>query len=71
MPKLIKGARKLSTKSLVNRILVIDDEKYFTFSNCKISRNDGYYTASKKTTPYDVKFKKRKLDPKVFAWIAI
>ena len=43
---IIKGARKLSTKSLVDNILVIDEEKYFTHRNSEISGNDGYYTDS-------------------------
>ena len=59
LPKIIKGARKLTTKSLVEKTLVIDDEKYFTLSNSEISGNDGYYTDNKQTTPYDVKFKNK------------
>ena len=48
LPLIIKGARKLSTKSLVDKILVIDEEQYFNLSNSEISGNDGYYTDNKR-----------------------
>ena len=59
-------------KILVDKTLVIDDEKYFTLSNSEISGNDGYYTDNKQTAPNDVKYKKnRKFEPNVLVWIAI
>ena len=72
LPKIIKCARKLQTKSLVEKTLDIDDEKYFTLNNSEMSGNDGFYTDNKQTAPDDVKYKKRrKYEPKVFVWIAI
>ena len=50
LPKIIKGPWKLSTKFLVDKILVIDDEKYFTLSNSEISGYYGSYTDNKQTT---------------------
>ena len=40
LPKIIKSARKVSIKPLVDKTLAIDDEKYFTLSNSEISGND-------------------------------
>ena len=72
LPKIIKGARKLSNKSLVDKSLVFDDENYFTLSNIEISGNGGYYTDYKQATSDYVKFKKkRKFESNVLAWVAI
>ena len=62
--------RVVIKKYLVNKTLVIDNEKYFTLSNSKISGTEGYHTDNKQTTPGDVKFKKkRKYEPKVLVWL--
>ena len=60
IPEKIKDVRKLSIKSLIDKILVIDNEN--SLSNNEISGDDGYYADSKQKTLDDVKFKhKRKI----------
>lgn len=69
--------RKLSRK-LVNQLykqksaIVIDDEKYFTFSCDEMPGNTGYYTDNKETVPDYVRFKgKEKYPTKILVWLAI
>ena len=70
-------AQKLSRK-LVNHLygqkasVIIDDEKYFEFSNDNLPSNVGFYTNNKETCPDDVKYKGvKKFPPKILVWVAI
>jgi hypothetical protein len=40
--------------------MVMDDEKYFCFTNTNMSGNDGYYTDDKCSVPNSVRFKQIK-----------
>jgi transposase len=52
--------------------IIIDDEKYFTFSGDNMPGNAGFYSGNKRDTPPDVKFKcKEKFAPKVMVWLAL
>lgn len=68
-----KKCRLLRRKYLSeNPSIVMDDEKYFTFTNDNMPGNDGYYTANKKCVPEDVKFKcKLKFEKKILVWVVI
>ena len=70
-------AKKLSRK-LVNElykqgnVIIMDDEKYFTFSCHDMPQNSGFYTDDIKSTPNNVKYKgKAKFPKKILVWIAI
>ena len=70
-------SKKLSRK-LVNLLyknkymVVIDDEKYFTFSGENYPGNDNYYTSDKEKCPDNVRFKGiDKYPKKVMVWIAM
>ena len=39
--------------------IIVDDEKYFTFSGEETSSNAGFYSSNKENTPDDVKFKSK------------
>jgi transposase len=50
--------------------LVMDDEKYFSFTG-DIASNRSYYTTDPSTTPSHIKFKRRmKFAPKLLVWMA-
>lgn len=52
--------------------IVMDDEKYFTFSNSTLSGNAGFYTDNINNAPAEVRFaSKQKFEPKVLVWVAI
>ena len=52
--------------------VVMDDEKYFVFTNHSVPTNRSYYTSNKAATSSDVKFKQlRKYELKILVWIAI
>ena len=40
-----------------NKSIVMDDEKYFTFTHNNMPRNDGFYTRNKENVPDNIKFK--------------
>jgi hypothetical protein len=40
--------------------MVMDDEKYFCFTNTNMSGNDGYYTDDKCSVPNSVRFNQMK-----------
>jgi len=70
-------ARKLSRK-LVNHlysqdyVVIMDDEKYFTFTNDSMPQNSGFYTDNARSCPNNVKYKgKNKFPKKILVWIAI
>ena len=57
---------------MVDKILVIDKEKYFTLSYSEITGNDGYYTDNKQLKADDVIYKKkREFEHKVLVLITI
>lgn len=52
--------------------LIIDDEKYFTFSGHNMPGNAGYYSNDKSNCPDEVRFAgKEKFPTKILVWIAI
>lgn len=52
--------------------IIVDDEKYFTFSGDDMPGNAGFYTSDKENTPSDVKYKyKQKFAPKILVWLAL
>ena len=54
------------------KIIVIDDEKYFTFSGDNMPRNAGFYSCNKQTSAQDIRFKcKGKFAPKVLVWLSL
>jgi hypothetical protein len=73
----LEKSKKLSRK-LVNKlyaedlIVIMDDEKYFGFSNDDIPGNSGFYTGNIEECPDSVKYKgKSKYPKKILVWIAI
>lgn len=72
-----KIARKRSRKLVnllyrENPLIIMDDEKYFTFTNDNLPANARYYTMDKDTCPDNVRFKGQDKYPvKVLVWIAI
>ena len=76
-PKQQRRAEKLSGK-LANNLyrssveVIMDDEKYFTFSGHNQPANAGYYSNDKSKCPDNVRFAgKEKFPTKVLVWIAI
>lgn len=70
IPKCCNALRLKHFKN--NKTIILDDESYFTFSNHKMSGNDGFYTDNIEETPDNVKYAgKSKFEPKVLMWIAI
>lgn len=65
--------RKLRRKFLDKKTAILmDDEKYFTFTNDNMPGNDGFYTNDKNDVPESVKFKcKLKFEKKVLVWATI
>ena len=66
-------ARRLERYFLVgNPAVVMNDEKYFTFTDAEDPSIDGYYTSYRSLCPTDVKYKpKTKFPKKVLVWLAI
>lgn len=69
---------KKRCRSLVNFLyatksaVVIDDEKYFTFSCDDLPGNSGFYTDNIEECPDEVRFKKQEKFPtKILVWIAM
>lgn len=55
-----------------DRVIIIDDEKYFTLSNSEIKGNDGFYTDHVEECPDNVRYKeKAKFADKILVWCAI
>lgn len=73
LEKIPKCCRALRLKHFKGKkVIVLDDEKYFTFSNSCMSGNDGFYTSCIADTPNDVKYKGiAKFEPKIMVWCAI
>ena len=54
------------------KFIVIDDEKYFTFSGDSMPENAKFYSCNKQTSPLNVRFKcKGKFAPKVLLWLVL
>ncbi|CAF4403061.1 unnamed protein product [Didymodactylos carnosus] len=52
--------------------IIVDDEKYFTFSGDDMLENAGFYASDKENTPPDVRYKcKQKFAPKILVWLAL
>lgn len=68
-----KCCRALRVKhSIRDKFIIMDDEKYFTFSNSSMLGNDSFYTDNYEMAPDNVKYAgKTKFEPKVLMWIAI
>src|SRR5205823_6522067 len=70
IPKQCRKIRRQLTTN--NTFIIIDDEKYFTFSNHDIPQNTGFYTSDKENAPNDVKYKpKEKYEKKILVWLAL
>ena len=70
MPNKCQKLRRSLAKQ--GKFIVIDDEKYFTFSDDNMPRNVGFYSCNKQTSPPDVRFKcKGKFAPRVLVWLAL
>lgn len=55
-----------------NRTIILDDEKYFTFSHAEIPGNADFYTDNIEDTLSDIRYKqKAKFADKVLVWCAI
>lgn len=55
-----------------NKIIIMDDEKYFPLSNAETPGNAGFYTRNVVDTPDEIKYKtKAKFPEKVLVWCAI
>lgn len=54
------------------KVIIMDDEKYFTFSHSEMKGNDGFYTDNIEDCPLEVATKsKKKFEDKVLVWAAI
>ena len=52
--------------------IIVDDEKYFTFSGEETPGNAGFYSSNKENIPDDVKFKsKQRFEPKILVWLSL
>ena len=55
-----------------NMFVIVDDEKYFTFSNDDMSQNVDFYVFDKEHAPDSVKYKTKEKYPKeVLVWLAL
>lgn len=65
--------RKLRRKVIDHETFIImDDEKYFSFSGDNMPGNAGFYSTDKQDTSPDVKFKsKQKFAPKILVWLTL
>ncbi|CAH1110287.1 unnamed protein product [Psylliodes chrysocephalus] len=69
IPRCCRALRRIH---FANKLIVMDDEKYFTLSHSEIKGNDRFYTDDIENTPDNVKFKgKSKFEDKVLVWCAI
>jgi transposase len=54
------------------KIIILDDEKYFTLSNSEMKGNDGFYMDNVEECPDNVRYKhKAKFADKILVWCAI
>lgn len=73
LQRIPRCCRALRRQHFANdRIIILDDEKYFTLSNSEIKGNDGFYTEDFHAAPDNVKFKRKaKFEDKILVWCAI
>jgi transposase len=72
LERIPRCCRTLRRVHFVNKLIVMDDEKYFTLSNSEMKGNDGFYTDNYQNVPDDVRFKnKKKFEDKILVWCAI
>ena len=45
-------------------VVIMDDEKYFTFTNDSMPQNSGFYTDNARLCPNNVKYKGKNKFPK-------
>ncbi|CAM4849386.1 unnamed protein product [Rotaria magnacalcarata] len=62
IPKKCRKTRRQMLTS--NTFIIVDDEKYFTFSNDDMPQNVGFYAFVKEDVPDNVKFKTKEKYPK-------
>ncbi|XP_050500950.1 uncharacterized protein LOC126880917 [Diabrotica virgifera virgifera] len=72
LERIPRCCRALRRVHFVNKLIVMDDEKYFTLSNSEMKGNDGFYTNDYENVPDEIKFKsKKKFGDKILVWCAI
>jgi transposase len=73
LKKIPTRCRKLRRDVTDNQtFIILDDEKYFTFSRHCMPGNSGFYSDNKEEAPIDVKFKPtEKFPPKILVWLAL
>ncbi|XP_050500958.1 uncharacterized protein LOC126880924 [Diabrotica virgifera virgifera] len=72
LEKIPRCCRALRRIHFPGKILIMDDEKYFTLSNSEMKGNDGFYTRNVQDAPDEVRFKgKVKFADKILVWCAI
>lgn len=70
IPRCCRALRRIHFAN--DRIIVMDDEKYFTLGNSEMKGNDGFYTDNIENCPDNVKYKeKAKFADKILVWCAI
>lgn len=72
LQRIPRCCRALRRVHFANKLIVMDDEKYFTLANSEMKGNDGFYTDDYANVPDDVRFKsKKKFEDKILVWCAI
>lgn len=73
MKQIPSKCRKLRREILDSEtFIIVDDEKYFTFSGIDMPGNAGFYSSDKENASPDVKYKsKQKFEPKILVWLAL
>ena len=68
-----KNCRKMRRQiTTPNMFIIVNDEKYFTFSNDDMPQNVGFYAFDKEHAPDSVKYKTKEKYPKrVLVWLAL
>ncbi|CAF3737448.1 unnamed protein product [Rotaria socialis] len=68
-----KKCRKLRREiTTPDTFIIVDDEKYFTFSHDGMPQNGGFYAFDKEDVPDSVKYKTKEKYPKKFlVWLAL
>lgn len=72
LEKIPSCCRALRRVHFVDKIVVMDDEKYFTLCNSQMKGNDGFYTDNIQECPDEVRLKgKVKFAENILVWCAI
>lgn len=70
IPRCCRQLRRIHFSN--EKVIILDDEKYFTLANSEIKGNDGFYTDNIEECPNNVKYKEKpKFTDKVLVWCAI